>query len=371
MKIKRQASSNAKSSRLTEVWFRRGLWLISLIFASFLIGLGGKIIGDLPQADNYKPLEHYLESPQHTELVSEQTALQQADAALGNELEQARLALQRARSQINAEQESLDNWLRTRRATGQADNNAEVLRRTQAVDALKQEENRLGAAYQAIQQRQLDNNQAQSRNQGRLNTLTQAAESAKAADDRRIELRIFLYRLALTLPLLLVGGYLFAKQRKSRWWPFVWGFIFFALFAFFVELVPYLPSYGGYVRYITGIVLVLVIGRYAIGAMNAYLARKQAEEALPAPERRQQMDYDAALQRVAKSICPGCERPLDYQTPEMDYCPHCRLQLFKTCQGCQSRKSAFNRYCYRCGTADETGESSSADVQTASARQSD
>ena len=54
---------------------------------------------------------------------------------------------------------------------------------------------------------------------------------------------MFLYRLMLTLPLLVIAG-----------WPFVWGSICFALFAFFVELVPYLPSYGGYIRYVVGII---------------------------------------------------------------------------------------------------------------------
>ena len=46
----------------------------------------------------------------------------------------------------------------------------------------------------------------------------------------------------LLVPLLALAGWLFVKQRRSTWWPFVWGFIFFALFAFFVELVPYLPD---------------------------------------------------------------------------------------------------------------------------------
>ena len=38
----------ARSLRLTEKWFNRGQWLLALVFAAFLIGLGGTIVGDLP-----------------------------------------------------------------------------------------------------------------------------------------------------------------------------------------------------------------------------------------------------------------------------------------------------------------------------------
>src|SRR5699024_8679033 len=51
----------------------------------------------------------------------------------------------------------------------------------------------------------------------------------KARD--QMDLRVFIYRLLLTLPLLLIAGYLFKTKRNSSYWPFVWGFIFFALFA--------------------------------------------------------------------------------------------------------------------------------------------
>ena len=95
-----------------------------------------------------------------------------------------------------------------------------------------------------------------------------------------------MYRLALTLPLLVVAGWLFVKKRKSTYWPFVWGFILFALFAFFVELVPYLPSYGGYVRYIVGILITLLIGRQAIVSLNRYLEKQRLAEQLPDAQRR-------------------------------------------------------------------------------------
>lgn len=96
------------------------------------------------------------------------------------------------------------------------------------------------------------------------------------------------------------------KNVRAPHWPFVWGFIYFALFAFFVELVPYLPSYGGYVRYVVGIVITVLIGRQAIVALNRYLEKQKLAEAMPDVERRKELSYDTALARLAKKVCPGC-----------------------------------------------------------------
>ena len=127
------------------------------------------------------------------------------------------------------------------------------------------------------------------------------------------------------------------------------GFIYFALFAFFVELVPYLPDYGGYVRYAVGIVVTVVVGRQAIAALERYLKRQKEAEARPDVERRQELSYDTALARLAKNVCPGCERAVDFKNTGIDYCPHCGICLFDRCAKCEQRKSAFSRFCHACG----------------------
>ena len=51
----------SKALRLSEKWFRRGLWLVALVFASFLIGLGGTVVGDLPKVEAPLQLDDFLD----------------------------------------------------------------------------------------------------------------------------------------------------------------------------------------------------------------------------------------------------------------------------------------------------------------------
>ena len=343
----------SKALRLSEKWFRRGLWLVALVFASFLIGLGGTIVGDLPRVERPLQLDDFLDKPAAERLRQQVRDAGEAEQAAQAALEQARLQHAKARSDTQAERESYANWLAARSATQRAEHDPEVIARTRALDALKAAEHKAQQAVQAEQQAQLDARQSAQAARQRLGEMERAGRERLTAERHRVELRVFLYRLALTLPLLLVAGWLFVKKRKGMYWPFVWGFIFFALFAFFVELVPYLPSYGGYVRYIVGIALTALVGRYAIVALNRYLERQKQAEALPERERRKELGYDVALARLAKGVCPGCERPVDLKDGATDFCPHCGIGLHVACGSCGARKSAFTRFCFRCGAAQE------------------
>jgi predicted RNA-binding Zn-ribbon protein involved in translation (DUF1610 family) len=105
------------------------------------------------------------------------------------------------------------------------------------------------------------------------------------------------------------------------------------------------------VRYIVGIALTAVIGRYAILALNRYLEKQKAAEQLPEAARREELSYDTALARLSKGVCPGCERPVDLKNAAIDFCPHCGIGLHDHCHACDARKSTFAKFCHACGVS--------------------
>jgi predicted RNA-binding Zn-ribbon protein involved in translation (DUF1610 family) len=350
----------SKSLRLSEKWFNRGLWLVAFMFAWFLTGLGGLVVGNLPQVEPTRQLEDYMDRERTPVLKQTIESAEQTQEAAQTALEQAQLQLNKARATSRAARETFNNWLASRQVTQRSQDDKEVMQRTRELDTLSQLERAALAVVETQEQRLLDARHQQQGAIDELHALEEAARSDFNAAVRAQELRVFAYRLAITLPLLVLAGYLFKKHRKGNSWPFVWGFIFFALFAFFVELVPYLPSYGGYVRYIVGIALTVIVGRYAIAALQRYLERQKLAEAQPAQSRQCDIDYDLAQVRMSKNICPGCERTVDTKDGKTDFCPHCGLCLFDHCDQCSTRKNAFARYCFSCGASAKSAQDSAA-----------
>ncbi|MGZ8338418.1 MAG: serine endopeptidase [Telluria sp.] len=340
----------SKSLRLTEIWMQRGLWLVAVVFAGFLIGLGGKVVHNLWQVEAPLTIEQFVDPVQGpaVKAAAARAKAQLADAQVKHD--QARLRHEAAQSNSRSAEHTFSNWLRTRQATERPDQDPELIARTRNLDALKATERTALAAVEAQRQSMLDASQAAQAADNQWYMLQEPALRAFERAGRARELRVFLYRLALTLPLLAIAGWLFARKRQSRYWPFVWGFIWFAGFAFFVELVPYLPSYGGYVRYAVGIVLTVIVGRFAIVSLQRYLERQKAVEAMPDTARRATLRYDTAVARLSKSVCPGCERAVDLKAAGLDFCPHCGIGLFDHCRRCSTRKSAFARFCFSCGS---------------------
>ena len=341
----------ALSLRYSEKYFRLGLWLVALAFAGFLIGLGSMFLQNMPHVEQPVTIDDFIDRAATGRI---QAALSEASKRVrlaGDAVEQARLRQQVAEANLAAARDGLSTWLATRHVTGRPDEDPEVLRRAHAVDELRAAARAAEAAVQAQQQAALNAAQAMAANERERAGLESAARALLDEARRRQELRVFGYRVAVTLPLLVFAGFLFRRCRKSLYWPFAWGFIFFALFAFFVELVPYLPSYGGYVRYGVGIIVTAIVGRQVIVGLQTYLTRQQLAERTPDMQRREQLSYDKALACLHKGICPGCERAVDLKNAANDFCSYCGICLNDHCARCNCRKNAFARYCHSCGMA--------------------
>ena len=340
----------SKGLRWTEHWMRRALWLVAFVFAGFLVGLGNQVVDNVVYLAPVPAAEQFLDPARAGPLLAAgrqaRHTRQNADAAL----EQARQKHRVAQANTQSARDAFDNWIATRHATARPDQDEELITRNRGLDKLVAAERTALAAVETQEQVALDARQAEQKADAAYAALLEPARLASYEAGRRAERKVFLVRLGLTLPLLLVAGWLFKTRRNGTYWPFTWGFIFFALFAFFVELVPYLPSYGGYVRYGVGIVVTVVVGRYAIRWLHAWLARQKEAEAMPDAQRRTTMRYDVAMARIARNVCPSCERATNYKDEHLAHCPHCGIGLFDRCPACTSRKNAFTRYCFSCGT---------------------
>jgi hypothetical protein len=111
----------ANTLRLTEKWMHRGLWLVAFVFAGFLIGLGGTVVGDLPKVEKQLSLDDYMDANASTALRNAIKAADRAGQDAQTALEQAQLKRRAAQADSAAARETFDNWLSTRHATQQAE----------------------------------------------------------------------------------------------------------------------------------------------------------------------------------------------------------------------------------------------------------
>ena len=354
--MSRNVSVSQKGLRTPERMFRAVLWFVAVVFAGFLIGLGSLVVRDLPTVDERVELSDFVDKSRAAALDASIKGGEENLRQAGERQASLELTSQSGRAAYDSARQGFENWIATRQSTQRSDQDPEVIRRTRDLDGLAATTRAAESEVEKGQASQLALEQSLSALRRERAGLDDAARSTFDAAVRKMELHVFLIRLAITLPPLAVAAWLFIRHRRSNWWPFVWGFVFFAAFTFFVELVPYLPSYGGYVRYVIGILVTLAVGRYAVVAMQRYLERQHAAEQQSEDVRRKSLSYEHAIKSVTTGVCPGCERGFKVHEGETNFCMHCGMKLFEHCPVCTQRRNAFFHYCPTCGADKPAGE---------------
>ena len=345
-----------KAVRRPLFWFKMMMWALSLVIAALLIQLGSLIMSDVPTAGASIQQKDFEDTARLTSIIAQTKQISDQLKQSKRDIEDAEFQLASARSDYANGRATFENWIKTRSATESRAENPEVIARTKNLEQLKLSERVAERAIEDLNQSKTEKARilADLRNQ----IAVIRAESALPYEQaRKLQtLKVFLFRLAITLPLLLISGWLIAKQRGSKYWPVYRGFIIFSLFAFFVELVPYLPSYGGYVRYIVGIALALLFAHFAITAMSRYVQKKQAEESKPETEKRSLINYETAVKKITAGTCPSCDRTYGAKKDQdVDFCVHCGFCLFTKCTKCGDRENSFYKFCGACGEKSNDG----------------
>ena len=119
----------SKTLRLTEKWMHRGLWLVALVFATFLIGLCGTVVGDLPKVEKQLSLADFMDATTSASLRSTIKNAERAGQNVDSALEQAQLKRRAAQADSAAARETFNNWLATRGATQLAEQDPELVAR--------------------------------------------------------------------------------------------------------------------------------------------------------------------------------------------------------------------------------------------------
>ncbi len=344
-----------KGIRVPERLYKGVLWLVSIVFAAFLVGLGNLIIGDLPQVQAELNRDQYVETAEVKQLRGQISALDEERSALDDRRELLYIQQRQAAEEKQSATETFEAWIKTRSATTDPTQDPEVIARTRVLEQLQQNERSISSSINALDTEATELSQRRSVISEQLYDAEDAGVPAYERAYFWQELQVFGLRLLITLPMLGIAAWLIVKRRKGEYWPISRGFVLASVFVFFVELVPYLPSYGGYVRYSVGILLTFAAGHFLIKNMRQYLAQRQEVEQKAEEERRKLVSHDEAFKKMSSSVCPGCDRPIaKMEGTESNFCVHCGMTLFDRCVSCETRKMAFFRFCMSCGTTAET-----------------
>lgn len=339
-------------------------YTVSLVLCGFLILLSGLLIDDVDEWKEQPSIQQF----QNAELLTgKRTEIAQLDVKIDSIMEKKHgieRTIKIAKNNYHNAKKSYDNWLEARRTVGSPREDQEVLKRANELDAYFKTQQDWEKERAAI-------NDSIDKLAEQRDAVEQLVMDEKyRAHEKQIDaihqynVKVFLIRLLIILPILLLGVFFIIKFRRNKYWPLYFGFVLFSFYAFFFGLVPYLPSYGGYIRYTVGIILIVLFGIYAINRIRSFIEQKKSELKVSTDERAKKVQTETAEKALDNHNCPSCgkdfivkdwDKSLEGNDKSKlfgkvtDFCRFCGLQLFKKCKSCNAENFAHLPFCCNCG----------------------
>jgi predicted RNA-binding Zn-ribbon protein involved in translation (DUF1610 family) len=335
------------------------LWLLGILFALFLGGLGTRGLSDAadlltePVASDFvdrltAPLEAELER------VNEQPDPRVAKIAAAEKDEEA---LQQA---VDRGEESWRNWLSTRATLGGTSREDQQIRaRRDQLDALRDERDQTVALLKELRSAPDPRQEARQAILHRINEARLEGSRQYAAAESLWRWRVLGLRLLLVLPVVAVALVLWQRRSRIKYVTLAWGYWAFALWMVLWGMGPYLPRYGGYAPLALGL---------AVTAWGAVTLARWLNSRLHLRRRR------IVDQAIARHHCPGCDRDYllgretaldaglarkartlhyDHEALHPHHCAACGLALFAPCVKCQALRLVHTDHCGSCGASEE------------------
>lgn len=206
-------------------------------------------------------------------------------------------------------------------------------------------------------ERQTSLTDEQRKNEEKLNLAEEPLRAEFMQLEREHRLRVAAIKIGVLTPLIILGGWLFARYRNRAYAPIVYAFGVAVLAKTFLVMHEYFPS--EYFRYILILSAIAVIGRIlwrllSIVARPGREARsKQYRESYEGfmcpicqyPIRRGPLKFMSwtprSLRRASKPLVGASDEPYT--------CPSCTTPLYVKCPNCSATRHSLLPACEHCG----------------------
>ncbi|MGD9635375.1 MAG: hypothetical protein AB7G28_12200 [Pirellulales bacterium] len=347
-------------------WQRFLIWVFSAALALLIYWLLGFVlqdIGRLPGPD-WAALQAEKLDPKLRQTADRLTS-ELADVARQIENEERRQRL--LRDSTASSQKTLSQLLELQRmsleqkATLPAEQQQALAESQQLFIDNQKKDQELNESLAALYEKQSSLNDQQRENNERMTEAQQPLQQEFNELDRQYRLKVAAIKIAVLTPLLVLGGWLFARYRNSAYAPMVYAFGVAVLGKAFVVMHEYFPR--EYFRYILILSALAVIG-WILLRLLSIIARpnretrlKQYREAYESflcpvcqyPIRRGPLKFMAwtprSLRRASKPIAGVSDEPYT--------CPSCATSLYEKCPRCGATRHALLPACEHCGAERE------------------